>query len=183
MTVDQRKSIQNIIHMMGDDPGREGLEDTPERFHRAMQELLSGYSTNPEKILSKRFPIDSQKSGMVILKNHPFTSFCEHHLLPFSGRVSIGYIPVAEVVGISKLARLAECFTRRLQIQERIGEQITTTLAMHLGVCGAGCVIESLHSCMSCRGVRSPGTIVSSHLYGSFREPEVRNEFLNLARS
>lgn len=160
---------------------KETLARTPHRFVAALEEMLSGYEDDPKAILSKTFedPCDE----MVILRGVPYTSLCEHHLLVFSGTVDIGYVP-GKVVGLSKLARLVDCYSRRLQIQERMTRQIATDLMTHLDAKGAAVVVRGEHSCVSCRGVKKAGAVmVTSCTLGCFRDDAMaRNEFLSLCQ-
>lgn len=173
-------NITRILQFIGEDPKREGLADTPKRVAKSWSELYSGYNVKPESVLTT-FE-DGACDEMVILKDIEFYSTCEHHMLPFHGKAHIGYIPNGKVVGISKLARLLEVFTRRLQIQERITEQVTTAMDGILRPLGSACVLKSSHFCMKCRGVMQPNsTMITSSLTGYFRtKPEARNEFLTM---
>jgi GTP cyclohydrolase IA len=162
-------SVLEIIEFIGDDPNREGLEETPKRVIESWSELFSGYGSCVEAIF-KTFD-DGACDEMVLLKNIEFYSTCEHHMLPFMGMSHIAYIPNGKVIGISKLARLLEIFARRLQIQERIGMQVTEALQTHLRPKGAACVLQAKHLCMTCRGVNKQGSeMVTSSLTGVFRE-------------
>jgi GTP cyclohydrolase IA len=168
-----------------DDSEAEGVQETPVRFVKAMLEMTSGYSMNPDDILSKCF--DQNFDEMIILKNIEFVSVCEHHLLPFIGTASIGYLPNQEseskkVVGLSKLARLLDCFAKRLQIQERLTNQIADALEESLQPSGIGVQIEAKHFCMICRGVmKSNASMITSVFRGVLRsKPEARAEFLSL---
>ncbi len=182
----EEKSVEDIIirqlQFIGEDPTREGLLETPGRVVRAWGELFSGYKQDPSKIL-KVFK-DGACDEMVLLKNIEFYSMCEHHILPFFGKAHIAYIPDGRVVGISKLARLLEVFARRLQIQERLGQQITETLMKELKPKGAACILEAQHFCMTSRGVgKQDSVMVTSSLTGVFRDkPEVRAEFMGLIK-
>jgi GTP cyclohydrolase I len=182
----EEKSIKDIVirqlQFIGEDPTREGLLETPGRVIRSWSELYSGYKQDPATIL-KVFK-DGACDEMVLLKNIEFYSTCEHHLLPFFGKAHIAYIPNGRVVGISKLARLLEVFARRLQIQERLGQQITETLMKELKPKGAACILEAQHFCMVSRGVQKQDSVmVTSSLKGVFLEkPEVRAEFMGLIR-
>lgn len=174
------ENIRRMLEFIGEDPKREGLIETPSRVVKSWKELFSGYNQDPTTIL-KTFT-DGACDEMVILKGVEFYSHCEHHLLPFTGSASIGYIPNGRVVGISKLARLLEVFSRRLQIQERIGQQITSTLMEVLKPKGAGCILKASHSCMTCRGVNKQHSVmITSSLAGVFRNPAPRQEFLMMA--
>lgn len=176
--------IRELIKAMGDDPNREGLKGTPERVVRSWDELYSGYYEDPAEILSTTF-IDGSCDEMVILKDIEFYSTCEHHLLPFFGKVSIGYVPDQKVVGISKLARLVEVFSRRLQIQERMTTQIADAIMEHVEAKGAMVIVEAQHFCMTSRGVKKEQSLmVTSAIRGVFTEKktEARSEFLKLIK-
>lgn len=164
-----------------------GTEETPGRVVRAFLEMTLGYGETPEEILSKSFPraVDAGGyDGPVIQRGVRFTSLCEHHLLPFSGVVCVGYLPDEKVVGISKLARLVECRARRLQLQERLTAEIAGDVMRILGARGAACVIVAGHGCMRCRGVLQPDAeLVTSEMLGLFRsDAALRAEFMALAR-
>ena len=165
-----------------DDPEREGLIETPRRVVKALWEMTRGYNDDPAVILSKTFnePCDE----MIVVSGIAFTSLCEHHLLPFTGTVDIGYIP-GKVVGLSKLARLVDCFSRRLQIQERMTSQIADAIGEHLTPKGVAVVVRGRHACMSCRGVRkSEAVMVTSAMRGRLIEDaSARAEFLALCRT
>lgn len=174
-----KEAVRTLIRWVGQDPDSEGLDETPERVLKALAEMTQGYKDKPEKILSKTFkqPYDE----LVLLRGVPFTSLCEHHLLPFIGTVDIGYIP-GKVVGLSKLARLVECFANRLQIQERMTTEIADSLMLFLQAQGAAVVVKARHSCMGCRGVKKPTAVmVTSSCLGVFRDnPAARAEFFSL---
>lgn len=175
------ENIRRLIEFIGDDPAREGLTETPARVLKSYQKLFGGYHANVETVL-KTFE-EGACDSMVILKNIEFYSTCEHHMLPFFGKCSIGYIPNGKVVGVSKLARLMEIFARRMQIQERIGQQITAALMKHLSPKGAICVIEAQHFCMTSRGVEKQNSVmVTSSITGEFNNAEVRAEFFSLIK-
>lgn len=172
--------VRGIIQEIGEDPNREGLIDTPSRVVKSWTELYKGYAMEPEAIL-KIF--DEPEDEMVILRDVEFYSMCEHHMLPFFGRAHIGYLPMENrVVGVSKLARLLDCFARRLQIQERMGRSIVEALIEHLNPAGCGVVLEAQHFCICGRGVGKQNSVmVTSSMRGSFREDaSVRAEFLGL---
>ncbi len=175
-----RKAVVEILLAIGEDPEREGLRHTPERVARMYQEILCGLHTDPAKVLEVSFQEDHQE--MVLLKDIPFYSICEHHLLPFHGKAHIGYIPSGRVVGISKLARVVEIFARRPQLQERLTSQIADCIMENVKPHGVGVVIEAEHLCMTMRGIRKPGSIVvTSANRGIFRtRQETRAEFLSL---
>lgn len=176
-----RQAGANIIEATGEK--RSGLIDTPQRFAKAYATLLSGYGTDPGSIF-KTFDDITVSNGMVMLSNIEFTSLCEHHMLPFTGHAHIAYIPnegSMKIVGISKLARLFDCFAKRLQVQERIGQQVVNTLQEHLQPLGAMCYISAQHLCVTSRGVQKKDAVMkTSHYVGCFSCPEVRQEFFNM---
>ena len=176
------ENIVRILEYIGENPFREGLKETPSRVVRSFSELYAGYITDPKTIF-KTFE-DDTSDEMIISKDIPFFSMCEHHMLPFVGHATIAYIPDKKIVGLSKLSRLLECFSRRLQIQERLTSQITTAINEALQPRGSACLITAEHMCMSCRGVNKSGSkMITSSLTGVFRdESTVRQEFLHLAK-
>lgn len=176
------ENVTRIIQYIGDDPTRPGVLETPARVVKSWKELFSGYNDSAEKHLSKVF--DSKADEMVILKDIVFNSYCEHHMLPFSGVAHIGYIPDGKVVGLSKLARTVDVYAKRLQIQEGLTEQIVDAMIEHIPkVKGAAVVLEGRHSCMSCRGVNKQGaSMVTSALRGVFKDPTVRAEFMGFIK-
>jgi len=172
--------IAQIINLVGDDSSREGVLDTPKRVIKSWKELYSGYKQDPNIILERVFT-DESYDQMIVLKDIDFYSTCEHHMQPFFGKVHIAYIPNNnKVVGLSKLARLVECFSRRLQIQERMTQQIAQTFFDIVKPKGVGVVVEGKHFCMVARGVQKQnGVMKTSALKGLFKEdPDCRNEFL-----
>ena len=171
--------MRTLIEWAGDDPDREGLVGTPERVVRAYEEFFAGYNEDPVALLSKTFEKNSGYDEMVVLRDIRLESHCEHHIVPILGRVHIGYLPADRVVGISKLARLAEVFAKRMQIQETLTAQIADTIQKALKPRGVGVVIEAAHQCMTTRGIRKPGVnMVTSRMLGSFRDdPATRREF------
>ena len=170
--------VASLITAIGQDLNNEGLRGTPFRVADALEELTSGYSMDPKKILQVEF---NETTGMIVAKDIDFFSLCEHHLLPFFGRVHIGYIPAGKkVVGVSKLVRLVDCFTRRLQLQERITRQIADSLDRYLKPSGVIVVAEASHMCMRMRGVRNSSQITTSEIRGAFKEAESREEFFDL---
>jgi len=175
-------NIRRLIEYIGDDPNREGLKETPDRVIRSYEKLYGGYKQDPADII-KVFEDDSCDE-MVVVKNIQFYSTCEHHMLPFFGKAHIAYIPDGRVIGVSKLIRILEIYTRRLSIQERIVQQITSALEKYLLPRGAACVLEGQHFCMTSRGVEKQDSImITSSLTGSFKESvETRNEFLKMIR-
>lgn len=173
---------RELIRLLGEEPSREGLVDTPGRVARSWRELTDGYSQDPEKILGTVFDSDGYNQ-MILVKDIPFFSLCEHHLLPFYGTATVGYIPYRKVVGLSKIPRLVNVYSRRLQIQERLTEQIATCIFDTLKPLGVGVTISAHHMCMMMRGVRTASEMVTSSLKGIFLEKDsVRMEFLNLSR-
>lgn len=174
--------IAQLLQYIGEDTDREGLRETPNRVIRSYAELFSGYSQKPEEVM-KTFT-EGACNEMVLLKNVEIYSMCEHHMLPFFGKAHVAYIPNGRVLGVSKLARLLEIYCRRLQIQERIGNQVTSALMHYLRPAGAACVIEAKHMCMCCRGVeKQESMMVTSSLEGCFRKSaNTRLEFFNLIR-
>jgi len=179
---DSNEIIVKLLEYIGEDPTREGLLDTPKRVLKAFREMTEGYGQDPETILSTVFTENYDQ--MVCLHNIEFVSMCEHHLQPFRGTVAIGYIPNGKVVGLSKLARLVDVYARRLQVQERMTEQICEAIEKYLKPLGAAVYIEAHHSCMGNRGVRKhDGRMVTQKLTGAIKdEPEARSEFMALAR-
>lgn len=179
-TLDPEMAVRALLRHLGEDPDREGLVDTPGRVVRALGELTAGYGQDPAVILERRFTEACDE--MVVLSGVTFTSLCEHHLLPFVGTVDLGYVPNGQVVGLSKLARLVECFARRLQVQERMTLQVAQALELHLGAAGVAVLVRAHHSCMGCRGVQKPTAVmVTSAMLGIMRDqPATRAEFLAL---
>lgn len=157
----------------------EGTQETPKRVAKMWDELLSGYDKDPQEILSKQFDVEGAEAddcggtanGIVVVKDIQFFSQCEHHLLPFYGKVSVAYLPRDKVVGLSKMGRLVECYARRLQVQERLTRQIIDDIIRYLDPLGAMVVVEAEHMCMTMRGIQKPGSkTVTSRLYGTFKE-------------
>ncbi len=174
-------AVRTIIRAIGEDPEREGLVGTPRRIAAMYAELFSGLQANPLDLLTVGFDEDRHKE-MVIVKDIPFASLCEHHFLPMYGVAHVGYIPNGRIVGISKIARLVEMLARRPQVQERLTSQVADLLVEGLKARGAAVVIEATHLCMTMRGVRKPGSrVVTSANRGIFREnPSTRAEFMSL---
>jgi GTP cyclohydrolase IA len=181
-------SFEDLVHEMivrlGEDPAREGLTRTPNRVHRAFEFLTKGYKEDPEVLLKKALFTVSYDE-MVIVKDIEMFSLCEHHMLPFFGKVHVAYIPNGRVIGLSKIPRLIEIFSRRLQIQERMTTQIAETIQKAIQPQGVGVVIEARHLCMMMRGVeKQHSAAVTSSMLGCFRdEQETRTEFLSLIRN
>jgi GTP cyclohydrolase I len=177
------EAVRQVLLAIGEDPTREGLLDTPARVVRSWSELFAGYRQDPAEILKTTFGEVHGYDEMVLLKGIPFHSFCEHHMLPFEGKAHVAYLPKERVVGLSKLARLVDCYARRLQIQERMTREIANAIMTHLQPQGCGVVIEAAHGCMVCRGVKKEGArMVTSALEGEFKTPATRAEFLSLIK-
>ena len=175
------QNIREILAYIGDDPSREGLRETPHRVVKSWQKIYGGYGQNPESVL-KTFTEGSCEE-MVILKDIEFYSMCEHHLMPFFGTISIGYLPDKRVVGISKLARLVEIYSRRLQIQEKLVAQIADNLMRHLKPLGVMVVCKAKHMCICSRGAEKHNAeMITSALRGVFNKNEVRQEFLQFVQ-
>lgn len=175
-------NIADTIDFIGDDSSREGVIDTPKRVMKSWDELYAGYKQSPQEILERTFDSDGYDQ-MVILRDIEFYSMCEHHMLPFFGKAHIGYIPEKRVVGISKLARLVDCFGRRMQIQERLTKQIADAINDCLSPKGVAVMIEAKHLCMVSRGVNKQNSVmVTSELLGCMRTNEARSEFLKLVK-
>jgi len=175
-----RKAVKEILLAVGEDTKREGLKKTPERVARMYSELLGGMHEDPKKHLSSLFTENYDE--IVLLRDVPFYSICEHHLMPFIGSAHVAYLPSGTVLGVSKLARIVDCFARRLQTQERLTYQIADFIMNSLKPQGVAVVLESSHSCMTIRGIKKPGSVmVTSALRGIFkRDPKSRNEVLSL---
>jgi GTP cyclohydrolase IA len=175
--------VRRMIAQIGEDPNREGLRRTPERFEKALRYLTSGYRQDPDKILNgAMFSVTYDE--MVVVKDIEVYSLCEHHLLPFFGKCHVAYIPNKKVVGLSKIARLVNMYARRLQIQERLTSQIAETIAEQLSPQGVGVIVEARHLCMVMRGVeKQHSTAMTSAMLGVFREnKQTRDEFLSLIK-
>jgi GTP cyclohydrolase IA len=177
-------AVRTLIEWAGDDPDREGLLETPKRVAKAYRELFAGYQSDPREYLERTFEEVGGYDELVLLRDIPVVSFCEHHMLPFIGKAHVGYLPSNRVVGISKLARVVQGFGRRLQIQEKLTAEIAEAICDILKPKGVGVVIVSEHSCMTMRGVNTPGTrLTTSHLLGEVRDDSrTRQEFFELVR-
>lgn len=175
-------AVRTLIRWAGDDPGREGLRDTPARVTRAYEEFFAGYEMDPEEYLRRTFEEVEGYDEMVLLRDIRLESYCEHHMVPIIGRAHVAYMPTHRVVGISKLARVVEAFAKRLQIQEKLTVQIADTINRVLEPAGVAVVIEASHQCMTTRGVHKPGvTMITSHMMGVFRSNDsTRKEFMAL---
>jgi GTP cyclohydrolase I len=176
------EAVRTLIRWAGDDPKREGLLDTPKRVARAWKEYARGYREDPAVHLSKTFEEVGGYDEIVLLKDIPFQSHCEHHLAPIIGKASIAYLPSDKVVGISKLARVLHGYARRLQVQERLTAEVADCICEHLQPKGVAVVIEATHACMTARGVQTPGVMMTtSRIMGVFREDDrSRKEVLAL---
>jgi GTP cyclohydrolase I len=176
------EAVRTLIRWAGDDTSREGLIDTPKRVTKSYLEFFKGYTQDPKEILSRTFKDVEGYDEMIVLRDINFDSYCEHHMVPFTGRAHVAYIPGNQVVGLSKLARLVDVYAKRLQIQEKLTAQIATTLNDVLKPRGVAVVIEASHMCMTTRGVHKHGTVMqTSHLMGLFRsDPRTRQEFFSL---
>jgi GTP cyclohydrolase I len=174
------RAVRTLISWAGDDPGREGLKETPARVARAFKEWFSGYGEDPYAYLKSTFEETDGYDEMVVLRDIRFESHCEHHLAPIIGKVHIAYLPRHRVVGISKLARIVEVYSRRLQVQERLTAQVANTINEVLEPLGVAVCAEATHQCMTTRGIHKPGvTMVTSRMLGTFRsDPTTRREFL-----
>ncbi len=178
-----QSSVHRILQLLGEDSEREGLVKTPLRVARAMQFLTSGYTQDPVEILNSAKFHEDGYNQMVIVKDINFYSLCEHHMLPFYGTVHIAYIPNGEVTGLSKLARVVDVFSRRLQIQERMTKQIREAIQEALHPMGVMVVVEAQHMCMQMRGVQKQGSITTtSDFSGAFNQAKTREEFLSLIK-
>ncbi len=182
---DAEAAVRTQIRWAGDDPDREGLRETPARVARAYEELFGGYAADPRAYLQRTFSEVGGYDELVVLTDIPVVSFCEHHMLPFLGRAHVGYLPDRRVVGISKLARVVQGFARRLQIQEKLTAEIAEAICDVLQPKGVGVVIKSEHTCMTMRGVNTPGShLTTSTLLGVVRDdPRTRSEFLAHVRN
>ncbi len=176
------EAVRTLIRWAGDDPAREGLAGTPDRVVRSYEEFFAGYGEDPVALLERTFEEVEGYDEMVLLRDIRLESHCEHHMVPIIGKIHIGYLPDRRVVGISKLARVAEVYSKRLQIQEKMTAQIANTLDQVLCPRGVGVVIEAAHQCMTTRGVhKSDVTMVTSRMLGAFRDdPRTRAEFMSV---
>ena len=176
------RAVREMLSAIGEDPDREGLQRTPHRVATAYEELFAGLREDPRRHLQVTF--DEGHKELVVLRDIPFASLCEHHLLPFTGVAHIGYIPHGRVVGLSKLARLVEGYARRPQVQERLTSEIADAVMEGIGADGCAVVIEATHACMTIRGIHKPGAkMVTSAMRGGFRRrPETRAEFFAIVR-
>ncbi|TMC86525.1 MAG: GTP cyclohydrolase I FolE [Chloroflexi bacterium] len=175
--------VESLLVELGEDTERQGLKATPDRVARALRELTDGYGVRPEDVIADAI-FDQDYDEMVVVKDINFYSLCEHHMLPFFGNVHVGYLPKGKIVGLSKIPRLVEVFSHRLQLQEQLTRQIAEALNEALAPRGVGVVVEARHLCMEMRGVETPGGhMMTSCMLGTFRrDPRTRAEFLDLVR-
>lgn len=174
-----RSNVEHLLSYVGEDPNREGLQKTPYRVVKMFDEIFAGYNQSPADILTT-FAADGYDQ-IVLLKDIELYSMCEHHMLPFVGVAHVAYLPGDKVIGISKLARLVDIYARRLQIQERLGDQVTSALMKYLKPQGAACIIEAQHMCMRMRGVgKQRSTMVTSSMKGVFREASIKSELMQM---
>ena len=175
-------AVKTLIRWAGDDPQREGLQETPKRVVKSYKDFFSGYQQEPREILSKKFKEVDGYDEIIVLKDIRLESHCEHHMVPFIGTAHVGYLPKKKVVGLSKLARLVEAFAKRLQIQEKLTAQIANAIDEVLQPKGVGVIIEASHLCVATRGIHKPESrMVTSRMLGTFRDDQAtRKEFLEL---
>jgi GTP cyclohydrolase I len=183
MTESLASHYKEIIRLLGEDPEREGLKKSPERIAKSMQFMLQGYEKDPVEVLKSAMFLEEDYKQMVIVKDIDFYSLCEHHLLPFFGKVHVAYIPRKYITGLSKIPRVVEIFARRLQIQERLTLQIKDCIQQTLNPLGVIVVIEAQHLCMQMRGVEKQNSLTTtSDFTGYFKEAKTREEFMNLIK-
>lgn len=178
------KAVTILLHSLGEDPKRQGLQRTPSRVAEALHFLTKGYQEDPKKIINNAI-FHEKQDEMIVIKDIVLYSLCEHHLLPFFGRAHVAYLPDRRVIGLSKIARLVEIYARRLQVQERMTQQIAETLQKALKPKGTAVVIEAEHLCMQMRGVQKRGSVmVTSAMLGAFRKnPATRDEFISIIKN
>lgn len=178
-----KNCYQKLIQLIGENPDRQGLKNTPQRAERAMKFLTQGYHLDLDQIINGAI-FETDNDEMVIVKDIELYSLCEHHLLPFFGKCHVGYLPNGTVLGLSKVARVVDAFARRLQIQENLTQQIAKTIMQYTGALGVGVVIEAQHLCMMMRGVEKQNSVmITSCMLGAFRnDPSTRSEFLSLIK-
>ena len=179
---DAEAAVRTLLRWAGDDPGREGLRDTPARVVRSYEEFFTGYASDPVSLLERTFEEADGYDEIVLLRDIRIESHCEHHIAPIIGRAHVAYLPRRRIVGISKLARVVEAYARRLQVQERLTAQIANTIDGVLRPRGTAVIIEASHHCMTTRGIHKPGSLlVTSRMLGAFRNnPDTRRELLAL---
>jgi GTP cyclohydrolase I len=177
------KGIRSLLRALGENPDREGLLKTPDRFLRSIEFLTSGYRADVHRLMNNAV-FHEKYSDMVIVRDIELYSLCEHHILPFFGRCHVGYIPNGKVIGLSKIPRIVDAFSRRLQVQERLTNEISEALQSHLAPLGVGVVIEAYHFCMMMRGVEKQNSYtMTSSMLGAFQNMSTRSEFLTLLQS
>lgn len=177
---DPTDAVVRLLQHIGEDPSREGLVDTPKRVVKALKEMTDGYTKEPSKVLGTTFT--ETHDEMIVVSGIEFASMCEHHMLPFTGTATVAYVPGDKIVGLSKIARLVEMYARRLQVQERMTNEIAQAIETHLGAQGVGVVVHGVHSCMANRGIKKRATMTTSCLLGVMRDKHsARHEFLDLA--
>jgi GTP cyclohydrolase I len=175
--------VASLLVELGEDPDRQGLKATPARVSRALRELTDGYRTRPEDLIAEAV-FDQDYDEMVVVKDIPFYSLCEHHMIPFFGHCHVGYLPKGKIIGLSKIPRLVDAFAHRLQVQEKMTKEVAEALMTAVQPKGVGVVVEARHLCMEMRGVQKPGGhMLTSCMLGTFRkDPRTRTEFLELIR-
>lgn len=179
-TTDQ---IKDLITTLGEDPLRDGLQRTPLRFFKSLKDLTSGYSANIEQIINGAM-FDVSYQDMIVVRDIEFYSLCEHHMIPFFGRCHVGYIPNDKVIGLSKIPRIIDAFSRRLQVQERLTHEVAEAIQEHVKPQGVGVVVEAYHLCMMMRGVQKQNSFtITSAMQGCFNKLETRNEFMSHVKS
>lgn len=178
------KAVETLLKWVGENPDRDGLKDTPKRVIKAYEEIFSGYLHDPKDVLDCEFSETSDYDDIILVKDINFYSYCEHHIMPIIGKAHVAYIPRKNVVGISKLVRVVEVFSKRLQIQERLTAQIADAIHSTLDPIGTAVVIEAQHLCMSARGIQKTGTTLQTKKFlGSFEtDPSKKNDFLQLIK-
>ena len=177
--------VRELLTLIGEDHQRLGLKKTPERFARAISELASGYSMDVEAIINGAIYPSEGKTGLILVRDINFYSLCEHHLLPFHGKAYVGYIPDQKIIGLSKIPKIVNVFARRLQLQERLTNQVAQTIAEELSPIGVGVIIKARHMCLEMRGAKASGSkMVTSAYLGKIKDcPVTRSEFLQLISS
>lgn len=176
-------AVRTLLAYVGDDPAREGLVETPERFVSAYEELFRGYGECPADVLDRTFSEIGTYDNLVLIREIPFYSHCEHHVMPFFGTAHVAYMPVERVVGLSKIARLIDVYAKRLQTQEHLTSQVATAIDEILKPRGVAVLMEAEHTCMSMRGVQKPGaSTITSQFLGSFQDPAEQARFISLVR-
>jgi GTP cyclohydrolase I len=177
-------AVRTLLAYIGDNPEREGLLDTPKRFVNAYEELFAGYKECPAEVLDRTFSEIGTYDDLVLVRDIPFYSHCEHHVMPFTGKAHIAYVPTGRVVGLSKIARLIDVYARRLQTQEHLTAQVATAIEEILKPRGAAVMLEAEHTCMSMRGVTKPGSLtVTTKFTGLFGDPQEQVRFITMVRA